>query len=111
MKSDGASGDLVSYTLVDPVDYGLPAQARLRLNFMEYSFAGFDAVLEFGSGGVTPNFKWVLSETAMYPVDFGKYGYLIDDGDMDRTGLFQISTTGFTSSTDQGSMLISLQKP
>ena len=111
MKSDGASGELVNEVLVDPVDYGLKAKSRLRLVRMEYSFAGFDAVLEYGSGGVDPNWKWVMSETANHPVDFQSYGNLIDDSGLDGTGLLTISTTGFTASTDQGSILLGLRKP
>lgn len=111
MRSDGASGELVNQTLVNPVDYGLPAKSRLRLVRLEYSFAGFDACLEYGSGGVDANFKWVLSETANHPVDFQTYGNLIDDSGLDGTGLLTISTTGFTSSTDQGSILLGLRKP
>lgn len=111
LASDGESGELVEFTLVDPVDYGLPAKSRLRLTALEYSLAGFDAVLEFGSGGVIPNFKWVLSESSQHPVDLAPWGNLIDDSSLDGTGKLQITTTGFTSSTDQGSLLLALRKP
>lgn len=111
MKSDGASGEFTNQTLIDPVDFGLTSKDRFRLVRLDYSIAGFDAVLEYASGGVTPTFKWVLSESSQHPVDFACYGNLIDDSSMDGTGKVQITTTGFTASTDQGSLLLQVRKP
>lgn len=111
LKSDGASGELVNETLVTPADVGLKPGQRLRIKYVMYNFAGFDAVLEFGSGGVTPNFKWVMSEGANAPADFGPFQDLHDDSGMDGNGKLQINTTGFTASTDQGSILLLLRKP
>lgn len=111
LKSDGASGELSNYTLFSLADAGLKLPDRFRLQMIDYNFAGFDAVVEFASGGVNPNWKWVLAEGSNYGMNFEPYGNIIDDGGMDRTGEFQISTTGFTSSQDQGSMLIQLRKP
>ena len=110
LKSDGISGELESEVLIDPEDYGMGKDERLRLVGVEYSFAGFDAVLEFDAGGVTPNFKWVLSESSNQGVDFSKYGNLVDDSGVDGTQKLMLSTTGFTSSTDQGSILLHLRK-
>ena len=112
MKSDGVSGDLVNYTLIDPVEtLGLRVKARLSLAYIAYNFAGFDACIEFGSGLVDPTFKWVISEGTNFPIDFEPFGRLHDDSGLDGTCQLQITTTGFTSSVDQGSMLIKVRKP
>ena len=109
-RSDGASGELENYTLVDPeVTLGMAKKSRLMLLHVAYNFAGFDGVLEFASGGVTPNFKWVLSESANYPLDLSVFGGLIDDSGLDGQSKLQISTTGFTASTDQGSLILVLK--
>lgn len=112
LRSDGASGELANETLIDPVaDLGMKAGERLRLNRVTHSFAGFDAVLSFGSGGVDPNWQWVLTSATNQPFDFGEYGNLIDDSSMDGNGKLTISTTGFTAAGDQGSLLIRVRKP
>lgn len=111
LKSDGATGELVNETLFGPADLGLPPSARLTLEALTYNFAGFDAVVQFDSGGVIPTFKWVLSEGTNAPADFEPYGGLRDGSGMDGTGELQITTTGFTASTDQGSILIKLRRP
>jgi hypothetical protein len=111
MKSDGATGELVNHTLLDPVvDLGLKSKHRLRLLQLLHNFAGFDAVISFDKGGVDPNWKWVLSEGTNHPVDFRPFGNIKDDSGLDGNGKLQISTTGFTSSTDQGSLLMVLKK-
>src|SRR3990167_11447568 len=91
MKSDGATGDLVDYTLIDPVEtLGLKSGQRLALAYMTYNFAGFDACIEFGSGLVNPTFKWVVSEGTNYPIDFEPFGRLHDDSGLDGTCQLQI---------------------
>jgi len=112
MKSDGATGELENQTLIDPVeDLGLKRTQRMSLEYIAYNFAGFDACIEFASGLVDPTFKWVISEGTNYPIDFGPFGRLLDDSGLDGTGKLQITTTGFTSIVDQGSMLIKVRKP
>ena len=111
LKSDGVTGELTDQTLVDPVvDLGMLPGARLRLSRIEYNFSGFDCVLSFGSGTVDPNFKWVMTEGANAPVDFERWGRIYDDSGLDGNEKLQISTTWFTNSGDQGSMLIRLVK-
>ena len=112
LRSDGASGDLEDEVLLDPVeDLGLKANTRLRIESVMHSFAGFDGVLEFGSGGVNPNWKWVMPAGVGHPFDFGPFGNLFDDSGMDGNGKLMISTEGFDSEGDQGSMIIQLKKP
>ena len=112
IKSDGATGDLEKETLIDPVDdLGLKPGSRLTLESLMHNFSGFDACIEFESGLVDNNFKWVLSEGTDSEVDFGPFGGMIDDSGLDGTGKLQITTTGLTSSTDQGSIIIKARKP
>jgi len=111
LQSDGVTGDLAGQVLLDPVvDLGMEPGQRLMLSRVDYNLAGFDAVLEFGSGGVTPNFKWVLVEGANNPQDFVKWGHIQDNSGMDGTGKLQLTTYGFTSTSDVGSMLVWLLK-
>lgn len=120
MRSDGATGDLASYPLLVPAaavaanpyagGLGMDKNARLRLGRVEYNFSGFDAVLSFGSGTIPPNYKWVLTEGANCPVDFTCWTNLFDNSGMDGTEILAISTTGFTNSNDQGSILIQVIK-
>ena len=110
LKSDGVTGELNEEVILDPVeDLGLTTKARLTLQRIEYNIAGFDAIIEFDSGSVDDNFKWVMSEGANAPVDFRPWSGLVDDSGMDGNGKLKISTVGFTSSTDMGSILISLR--
>ncbi len=110
IKSDGGDGDFDQEVLVDPADYGVEKGRRLRLVKVDYSFSGFDGVLEFDAGESEPNFKWVLSESSNMAVNFNDWGNLIDDSGMDGTGKLLLSTVGLTSSTDQGSILLHLRK-
>lgn len=111
LKSDGVTGDLVNHVLVNPmVSLGMGRTDRLRLARIEYNYSGFDAVLSFGSGTSTPNYKWVCTEGANAPVDFMQWGLIFDNSGLDGTENLQISTTGFMNSNDQGSMMIRLVK-
>lgn len=111
LASDGASGDLNKYVLLDPMDFGFPYTARFELRRIDYNFAGFDASIEFDSGLPAPTFKWVLSEGANHPVDFMYCGGVRDTSGQDGTGKLMITTTGFTSAGDIGSILFKLRMP
>lgn len=110
LRSDGVTGELTKYTLIDPVvDLGLTRKARLSLQSVEHSLAGFDSILEFDGGGIDPKFKWVLAEGVNHPADFRSVGGIVDDSGIDGTGKFQISTFGFNSTQDFGSLIVSLR--
>jgi hypothetical protein len=111
LKNDGASGELVQEPLLTPSEVGLDSNARFRLQYVAYNFAGFDGVLEFDAGGVDPNFKWVLTEGANAPVDFRPFSHIRDDSGLDGTGILMLSTTGFSAADDQGSILLLVRKP
>lgn len=112
LQSDGVSGDLNKYVLIDPVaDLGFNITARFELRRIDYNYSGFDSVIEFDSGGVTPTFKWVLTEGANAPVDFDFCGGVRDTSGLDGTGKLMLTTTGFNNSADSGSMIIKLRMP
>lgn len=111
LKSDGASGDLNGEVLLAPADVGLNSDARFRISYLMYNFAGFAGVLEFDTGLITPDFKWVLPEGVGHPLDFGCFSNLIDTSGLDGTGELLLSTNGFTQTTDQGSILLLIIKP
>tara|TARA_R110000868_G_scaffold304180_1_gene564699 strand:- start:171 stop:575 length:405 start_codon:yes stop_codon:yes gene_type:complete len=112
LKSDGATGELVNQVLLDPIaDLGMAAKSRFRLGRIEYNYAGFDAVLGFGSGTVPQeNFKWVLTEGTNYGVDFKYWTFIMDNSGVDGNGKLLLSTSRFTNSACQGSMLIQVIK-
>jgi len=109
LKSDGAEGELVDEVIVDPIDFGLPSTTRFAIENIQYNFVGFDAVVEFDTGLVDDKMMWVLGETND-STDFGFINGLKDRSGLDGTGKIQISTTGFTAVSDQGSMIIAVRK-
>ena len=107
LKSDGASGDLENFVLLDPEDFGKDPVPSYKIMEMTFHFAGFDANIGFDTGLMTKELIWVLPEGSDSQVKFNKFGGLTDrSNSFDGTGKLLLSTTGFTSSTDQGSMLI-----
>lgn len=111
MKSDGVSPELTDYVLIDPAsDLGLAAGPVLTIEEVLFSFAGFDASIEFDNGLVEDSMIWVLPEGNDRPVDFVRYGGFKDQGGPDATGKLQITTTGFRDAGDQGSLIIKIRK-
>ncbi len=115
LQSDGLEGDLQGYPIISPTDLGYTAlqvqSARFELRRIDYNFSGFDAIVEFNQGTPTPNFKWVLTEGANAPVDFNHIGGIKDDSGQDGTGALELTTSGFSNSSDCGSILFSLRMP
>lgn len=111
LQSDGVTGELNKYVIMDPVSLGLTTKARFSLYQIDYNLAGFDVVVEFDSGSVVPTRKWVLSEGANAKVDFTKEGGIRDDSGIDGTGKLMLNTYGFTSSQDVGSIMFKLRMP
>ena len=106
-ESDGASGELVDQVLVDPVvDLGLKSTARLSIQMLTFSFAGFDARIEFDSGLVDDRMLWVLPQNSDNHVCFDCWGGLKDNSGLDGTGKIQITTKGFGTAGAQGSLLL-----
>ena len=106
-KSDGVTGDLADHVLVDPVnDLGIPASSKIVIEMITYNFSGFDARIEFDNGLVDDNMIWVLPSDGGNHLDFNPWGGLKDLPGLDGTGAIQITTTGFSSTGDEGSMLL-----
>jgi len=107
LKSDGVAGDLTDEVLIDPVaDLGILASSKIVIEEITYNFAGFDARIEFDNGLVDDNMIWVLPEFGDNHLDFNPWGGLKDFPGLDGSGAIQITTSGFTAATDQGSLLI-----
>lgn len=109
LKCDGNSGELSDTTLVDPMDYGLTSDPTYTVEELVYDFAGFDAAIEFDTGLITDGPIWVLPEGGVGRVDFKPFGGFKDRSGMDGTGKLVITTTGFTATTDQGSLILKLR--
>ena len=108
IASDGQSGELDDEVLIDPVaDLGFTSAKRMRLEHITYTLSGFSARIEFDKGLEDPMI-WVLEAGTNF-VDFRKFGGLKDRSDIDGTGKLKITTTGFSDSGDQGSLVIQVK--
>ena len=106
-ESDGASGELTDYILVDPVvDLGLTSSDRLAIEMITYNFTGFDSRVEFDTGLVDDKMIWVLPANGDNHICFKPWGGLKDQSGLDGTGKLQITTNGFASAGSQGSILL-----
>ena len=110
LKSDGATGDLEDEVLLDPKDLGLANEPKFSIDEILFHFAGFDGWIEFDSGLITDTMIWVLPEGSEAYVDFRSFGGLTDrSSKLDGTGKILLNTTGFTSSTDHGSIILKVR--
>jgi len=112
IKSDGVSGDLVDYVLVDPaVDFNpaYPAKPTLVLQKLQYDVTDFNGILSFQElVNNTP--LWTLSGHG-HTMDFSDVGGLKDQSSqLDGTGKLLLSTVGFTTLNEQGTFLLWLTK-
>ena len=110
LQSDGATGDLVNEPILTLSELGLPANARLKLNCLQSMLAGFHARLEFDTGLVEKNPKWVMPEGQGQVVKFSKFGFVFDNSGPGRTGTILLTTTGMTATGDEGSFLLAIVK-
>lgn len=113
MKSDGASGELVNKTVIDPnVDLSPAMGVGMKLSIVKvwYGLAGFDILMQFDSLVDSP--IWVLpAATGSRMIDFSDFGGLQDNiSGIDATGKLIVTTTGFNSTADQGSLVIKVNK-
>ena len=112
-KSDGISGDLNKFVLIDPHSDDLIKQLDSKPSFVVeeivYDFAGFDASLQFDSGLINDNYIWVLPEGSSERVDFRPFGGFKDRSGTDGSGKLTITTFGLLSIGDQGSMILKLR--
>ena len=110
VKSDGESGDLTDYEIVDPEDV---QQVRnwdgfFSLESVQSALSGFSASLKF-EYLLNGNLIWTVPEYQGY-FDFCTMGGLKDRSDpLDGTGKVLLSTQGL-SEGDEGSFIITLTK-
>ena len=110
LKSDGASGDIDSYVLIDPATESMGDDTVFALEDITWGFNGFSANIHF-EFLVDDTLIWVLPPSTGNYVDFKKYGNLKDRGNPgDATGKVLLSTTGFADLGDEGSMIIKVRK-
>lgn len=110
IESDGVSGDLSSFVLLDPkVDFvDSPQIIQMSIRQIWYSLAWFDGFLSFDD--LTPYPSWVLNRDANGYFDFRYFGGIKDRSSIDTTGKLLLSTNGLTSLGNRGTLVIELQK-
>ena len=112
MRSDGSSGDLENKVVVDPmVDFAPGVGPGMRMSFRKiwYGLAGFDLIFKFDSLVDVP--IWVVpAGTNTQELCLDEFGGLQDRSGIDATGKLLVSTTGMTTTADQGSFVIKVNK-
>ena len=107
LQSDGMEGEIDSYVLIDPDSRS--QSGHLRIESVTWGFAGFNAKLHFEIL-VDDTLIWVLPETSSGVIDFSRYGGLKDlSNPLDGTGKLMLSTDGFQSTGDEGSLIIQVR--
>jgi len=109
---DGVTGDLSDEVLIDPLDLVPNAGQTPSLTIEEitYDLSGFSARLEFeylvGNTGA-----WTMAGDQSGHVCFNSFGGIKDrSGTLDGSGKLMISTKGFTSADDAGSIILKMRK-
>lgn len=111
LESDGASGEITDLVVVDPTQVipSLSAVPGLTIEKVLPSLNGFAVKIEFDSVTDTP--VWVLTEHDTDTVCFDCFGGLKDRSNpLDGSGKLLISTVGFTSIGDMGSIIFQVRK-
>lgn len=113
IASDGSTGDLTNFTLIDPAfDFSpeLPAKPIMTIEEIWYELAGFTARLQFNYlTKSTP--IWTLAGQASGHMDFTKFGGLKDRSNpLDANGKLTITTTGLATIGCQGTIVIKVRK-
>ena len=109
LQSDGASGDIDSYAIIDPANETMEGSAKFTVDDITYSLNGFAVRIHF-EYLIDDTLAWVLTPNNTY-VDFKKYGGLADRSDQnDATGRILLSTIGLVDLGDEGSLIIKVRK-
>lgn len=117
LESDGAAGDLNSYTLIDPTIEMNPQMAPgrdLTIEKIFFELQGFSC--KFGFDGVASGqwVAWLLSAGATSPHDFTSFGDIPDRSGgaagANASGKLLLTTSGFTSTSCRGSLVIQLKR-
>lgn len=108
MKSDGVSGELDDFIVVD-VSTLNPVPVNLTVEEIWYDLVGFDARLDFDST-LSDKVVWKLSSGKENHQDFRSFGGVKDNVASGGTGDVQMTTDGFTGLSDEGTIIIKVRK-
>jgi hypothetical protein len=111
IKSDGVSGDLSGFTLMDPTATLNPAKPAKPFGTIEEIWSdldGFNMRLDFDDLIDPP--AWTISQGAGPYVDFRSIGGIADRSGPDGTGKLLLSTFGLDAAAKQGTILIKMRK-
>ena len=113
LKSDGVTGELTDFVIADPaadLNPVLNAVPSMTIEQLWYDLDGFGARLEFDYL-VDDTAAWTLSGNSGTHIDFSNIGGLKDRSNvLDGTGKLMITTSGFSSSSDNGTIIIKVRK-
>ena len=108
LKSDGASGELTDQVVVD-VSTLVPVPVSIGVRAVWYAQTGFESMLEFDATVDTPIWRLPQSTDTNF-LDFGAFGVISSDAGAGATGDVILTTTGFTSVEDEGTLILRVIK-
>ncbi len=111
IKSDGVSGDLAGFPIMDPTATPNPAKPAKPFATIEeiwFDLDGFNMRLDYDDLVDPP--VWTLSQGAGNYVDFRSIGGIVDRSGADGTGKLLLSTFGLDTGSKQGTLLIKMRK-
>ncbi len=111
--SDGVTGELTNFTLVDPAfDFSPELNTKTRMTIEEiwYEFAGFTSKLQFNYlTKSTP--AWTMNGNNSSYIDMRPFGGIKDrTNTLDGNGKLTITTNGFNTLGCQGTIVIKMRK-
>lgn len=113
IASDGVSGNLVDYVLVDPATDLVPALSNtpsLTVMKIYYDLAGFNGLLLFNYLS-TGNPIWQMTKDNYGECCFDYFGGIKDRSQSgDGNGKILLTTNGFTTVSNTGTFVITLRK-
>jgi len=116
LKSDGAAGELVNQVVVDPTavtfvdNWGTPNPPKLTLLEIWYCMTGFDSLLKFDAATPVPFWKMAGQQPGGEHNDFTYFGGIKDNSGAGSTGKITLDTAGFTTVTDEGTIILRFRK-
>lgn len=116
LASDGQSGDLLNYVLLDPATELVPSMPRrqdLIVKQVWFEFGGFTATLLFNATSPWP--FWELTGSVGLQHDWRFFGGIRDRSDaagfgLSSDGKLLLSTTGFTDVSNKGALVLWMEK-
>ncbi len=111
IKSDGVSGDLVGFPIMDPtstLNPPKPAKPFATIEAIWFDLDGFNMRLDFDDVVDPP--AWTISQESSNYVDFRSMGGIEDRSGPDGTGKLLLSTYGLDAASKQGTLLIKMRK-